>query len=704
MPTIEYKVTADTAQFDSSIKASQGSLKAATKAAAALVAGVVALGAAYISLVEDIVATTDEINTLSRATGLSRESINGLRLAAIASGKSLKDIVPKNLAKNLLAARDGSKAMKDAFGSLGVEVADSSGNLRDADVVFRELITALNGMGNETERAAIAAVILGKQGRELLSAFDGVEGFEQFVALGGQFGTRVGPEAVAATAAWQKATANLGLAFEELKVSVVETFGGPGGLASTLEDFSLGFLFMIEFVESLVNGLMTNIKLQASALGALLRGDLEGFAAAMVEQQGPADLMNRAFKDATDRAKEFFILAQTEAPETGDAIEDGIVVPIEKAGKAAQAALPPVQDLFDVTTNLAEISARVGRDTETAQEAAERSYAATLEAIFAQLEAVEDLGAAGIDVSDAAQAAADAELAARQRLARDLTEINMAANAERLEIEVAAREQRLALGREENEIILEEHAARIAAQQEAEAGRILLIQEGLNSVLETTQIVTQIILQNLGEEGDATRDKLDTQLAINDASRAEGEAVTLAQKAKTTALRDQLKETQKGIKRAFAARQAAAVAGILIDGAQSILALTPFFAFLGPGAPAAAAGVVIPVGLAQTALVLSQSAPTVHDGTANTDEVLATLRRQEAVLNQRAAEDIGRDRISAANRGEGFGGGPRVNQIVFQRRVLDTMMSQTIRAGGATQDLIAAGRPPAGALDPFGGQ
>ena len=114
MPTIEYKVTADTAQFDSSIKASQGSLKAATKAAAALVAGVVALGAAYISLVEDIVATTDEINTLSRATGLSRESINGLRLAAIASGKSLKDIVPKNLAKNMLAARDGSNDARHA--------------------------------------------------------------------------------------------------------------------------------------------------------------------------------------------------------------------------------------------------------------------------------------------------------------------------------------------------------------------------------------------------------------------------------------------------------------------------------------------------------------------------------------------------------------------------------------------------------------
>ena len=158
----------------------------------------------------------------------------------------------------------------------------------------------------------------------------------------------------------------------------------------------------------------------------------------------------------------------------------------------------------------------------------------------------------------------------------------------------------------------------------------------------------------------------------------------------------------RAIKRTFAAQQGLALASIAMDSARAILSLIPSFSFLGPGAPLAAAGVVTPAAAIQTAVVLSQKPPKFHDGTANVDEVLATLKADEAVLNQRGAESIGRERIDRANRGEPIGGG-MISQIVFQGRVLDEMMSQVLQGGGPSSRIIGAGRPPAGTLDPYGG-
>lgn len=68
-------------------------------------------------------------------------------------------------------AAEGEKAkLSDAgqaLANLGISAVDSSGNLRDEEEVFSEVITALQGMENETERARIASLLLGKGGTEL---------------------------------------------------------------------------------------------------------------------------------------------------------------------------------------------------------------------------------------------------------------------------------------------------------------------------------------------------------------------------------------------------------------------------------------------------------------------------------------------------------------------------------------------------------
>ena len=132
-----------------------------------------------------------------------------------------------------------------------------------------------------------------------------------------------------------------------------------------------------------------------------------------------------------------------------------------------------------------------------------------------------------------------------------------------------------------------------------------------------------------------------------------------------------------------------------------------FAAFLapliGPAAPLVTAGIVGPAIVAQLAVVSAQQPPKLHGGTSNSDEVLATVRSGEAVMSQRGAESIGRDNIDAANNGNGgSAGGVIQNAIVFRNRTIDKMVSETIRSGGATRNIIRAGRRP-GVVDPFGG-
>ena len=214
-------------------------LSAAAAGLTAMAGAAVGAVSAYARLVSSTITLIDETNTLAQATGLSHSSIAGLRLAADAAGKSLADILPKDLAKKMDDARRGSKAVADSFAALGVEVTTSSGELRDADAVYRETVSALLGVENSTERSALAFQVLGKQGRETLSAFGGnIDAFEAFIALQEQFARETGPEAAAAAGQVQTAMSLLGLAIDNVKRTTLKM--GPGFELMSREIVGLG--------------------------------------------------------------------------------------------------------------------------------------------------------------------------------------------------------------------------------------------------------------------------------------------------------------------------------------------------------------------------------------------------------------------------------------------------------------------------------
>lgn len=111
----------------------------------------------------------DEINTLSKVTGISTEELQKFKYGADLVDVSTEDIAKsvQKLKKTMSSASGGTGAAADAFAQLGVSATDSDGALRDSTEVFYEIVDALGQMENETERDALAMQIFGKSAANL---------------------------------------------------------------------------------------------------------------------------------------------------------------------------------------------------------------------------------------------------------------------------------------------------------------------------------------------------------------------------------------------------------------------------------------------------------------------------------------------------------------------------------------------------------
>ena len=111
----------------------------------------------------------DEINTLSKTTGLSADTLQEYKYAASLLDVDLETITGSltKLTSKMASAQGGTGAAAEAFDRLGVSVTDENGNLRDANDVFNDAIAALGTIENETERDATAMDLFGKSAKDL---------------------------------------------------------------------------------------------------------------------------------------------------------------------------------------------------------------------------------------------------------------------------------------------------------------------------------------------------------------------------------------------------------------------------------------------------------------------------------------------------------------------------------------------------------
>ena len=203
--------------------------------------------------------------------------------------------------------------------------------------------------------------------------------------------------------------------------------------------------------------------------------------------------------------------------------------------------------------------------------------------------------------------------------------------------------------------------------------------------------------EQLSHERDADRRK-QLQGEI-DAQQKQVDAEKEANKERRKEAKKAAKEAHKEMVKAFRANKAAQIAGVIIDSAAAYMGLLAAFAPTGPAAPALAAGITVPATAASIAKIAAEKPPKLHDGIGAVDEMLATLRSGEAVLNQRGAQAAGGSQaIEAMNRGTP----PGPTTLVFQYagRAVERVVLDAMQRGGPLQSAMAGG--PAGIANPYG--
>lgn len=129
-------------------------------AAGGFAAGMIGLG--YSS-----VTAADDLNTLSKQTGLSTDTLQKMKYAS-----DLVDVSVEDITGAFTKMKKGMAGSPDAFNDLGVSITNADGSMRDAESVFNDTLKALSQIDNETERDQKAYEIFGKSADQLAGIID----------------------------------------------------------------------------------------------------------------------------------------------------------------------------------------------------------------------------------------------------------------------------------------------------------------------------------------------------------------------------------------------------------------------------------------------------------------------------------------------------------------------------------------------------
>jgi lambda family phage tail tape measure protein len=216
--------------------------------------------------IKGAIASAAELDHMAKKTGATVEALSGLKSAAKLSGTGLDEVGGglQKLSKAMFEAAGGSQKQSDLFKSLGIEVVDSSGKLRDSGEVMLDLAKKLDSMDSSTQAVATAQMLLGKRGAQLLP-------FMKDLAEIGELNARVTAEMAFEADAYEK---NL-IRLESRKKSLYNTIAQS--LLPTMVDLSDALLNAGSLTERL-NGKAKELQ-QENALESWARNALRAVAA-----------------------------------------------------------------------------------------------------------------------------------------------------------------------------------------------------------------------------------------------------------------------------------------------------------------------------------------------------------------------------------------------------------------------------------------
>jgi len=188
-------VQGDLKDLKKSIKLKSDEIQAAGRILATFGASVTA---SFGLLLKSSADAGDQINELSKSTGISTELLSGYKLAADKSGTSIEGFAVgmKTLANGMQAAITQGGASKRMFNSLGVSFKDNEGKLRPLDQVMLDVADRFKAMPGGAEKSALAVDLFGRSGQQLIPMLNlGRQGLEAQYAAAERLGLVFSKEA-----------------------------------------------------------------------------------------------------------------------------------------------------------------------------------------------------------------------------------------------------------------------------------------------------------------------------------------------------------------------------------------------------------------------------------------------------------------------------------------------------------------------------
>ena len=150
-----------------SLKDAGGHVQDFGKKLAPVSATAAAIGTGLLKLGYDAVTSADDLNTLSKQTGISTDELQKMQYAA-----DLVDVSVDDITGALRKLKPKITENNELLAEMGVATTDTEGNLRDATDVFYDVLTALSKIENETERDQRAMELFGKGADSLAGIID----------------------------------------------------------------------------------------------------------------------------------------------------------------------------------------------------------------------------------------------------------------------------------------------------------------------------------------------------------------------------------------------------------------------------------------------------------------------------------------------------------------------------------------------------
>lgn len=444
--------------------------------------GVALSGAGFAAFVKGSIDAADELDELSQKAGIGVEALSTLKLAAQHENVGAEAFATslKKLSTAMFEAAAGSSENQRLFAALGITFRESNGDLRATDQVLLDLATRFQAMPDGPEKSALAVKLFGKAGTDLIPFLNrGAEGIQeltaQFRELGGEISGETANRAAefnddlnllraALQGVANRIAASVLPALGDLARGLVESAKTGGSLRAILD----GVVFALKIV-ALGAAVTTNGFLAlGEAMGAGLAAGVAGLKGNVGQAKAILGELETSLAARRDRMIQFhdslFHPKPVEA-KTPEVQPTGASV----VGRLGRSGVSPNTR----GARLALIKANAEAELRLLQDSLKRAQEAYDRAFEDRLISIREFHAAQAQI---AQAALDAEIAARQQELAEQTKAASTGPGEgarlRAQAEVKKLESELiVLNRERADVEIE--SARKAARAEADLAKEL---------------------------------------------------------------------------------------------------------------------------------------------------------------------------------------------------------------------------------------